>query len=126
MASINSVTLMGNLAADPELSTSKAGQAWCKFRMATNYTHRTESGEKQQITEWHNVKVFGKTAEHCHTYLRKGRTALVEGRLQTQPYKKADGTDGYWTEIVARKVDFVGGGRKVDLESAVSANQVPF
>jgi single-strand DNA-binding protein len=117
---------MGNLAADPELQTTKSGQMWCKFRVATNYTHRTDKGDKQQLTTWHNVKVFGKTAEHCHTYLKKGRTALVEGRIQTTPFKKDDGSDGYWTEIVARNVEFVGGRRMPDLTTTQSANEIPF
>ena len=128
MASINSVTLMGNLGLDPQLSTTKNGKSWCKFTLATNFTQRAENGEKKDFTTWHNVKVYGKTAENCHAYLRKGRSALVEGRIETQKYKKDDGTDGYWTEIVARNVSFIGGPRSAleELQNMPAANPVPF
>jgi len=128
MASINNVTLMGNLAADPESATTKSGQPWCRFRIATNYMRRGDNGERQEITTWHNVKVYGKTAEACQTYLKKGRMAVVEGRIENSTYKKNDGTDGFWSEIVARDVRFIGGTRVslADLASNKTANEVPF
>ncbi len=129
MASINSVTLMGNLGSDPELATTKTGKSWCKFRIATHYSQRAENGERQEFTTWHNVKAYGKTAEVCQTYLKKGRMAVVEGRIQNSSYKKEDGTDGFWSEIVARDVKFIGGGRSAlaDLNfESPSANEIPF
>ena len=126
MASINSVTLMGHLGRDPEIGTGKNGRAWCSFTIATNQSHRNENGEKISTTTWHNVKVFGKSAESCHMFLKKGRMAFIEGRIHNTSYKKADGSDAYWSEVVAHKVDFLGSRREVNLETAESANALPF
>jgi single-strand DNA-binding protein len=126
MASINSVTLMGNLGNDPELGTGKNGRAWCRFSLATNQSHRNENGEKISTTTWHRVKVFGKSAESCHTYLKKGRMAFIEGRIHNYKFTKEDGSDAYGSEVVAHKVDFLGDRRAVDLETEKSANEIPF
>jgi single-strand DNA-binding protein len=60
-------------------------------------------------TEWHNIVVFGKTAENCNAYLKKGRQAFVEGRIQTRKWQDKEGKDRYTTEIIAQTVQFVGG-----------------
>lgn len=104
MASLNRVIVMGNLGQDPELRHTQGGTAVCNLSIAT-----TERRGEEQITEWHSIVVWGKTAEACAKYLSKGRGALVEGRLQTRSWEDRDGQKRYKTEIVAESVQFVGG-----------------
>lgn len=110
MASVNKVILIGNLGADPEVRFTPGGQAVCELRMATNESWTDKNGAKQERTEWHRIVVWGKQAENCGKYLSKGRTAYVEGRLQTRQWDDKDGNKRYTTEIVADRVQFLGGG----------------
>lgn len=105
MGSLNKVLLMGNLGADPEVRYNDGG-AVANFRIATS-ERWTKDGEKQERTEWHRIVAWRKTAEFCGEYLKKGRSVLVEGRLQTRKWEK-DGVDRYTTEIVADRVTPVG------------------
>jgi single-strand DNA-binding protein len=110
MASVNKVILLGNLGADPEVRFTQGGQAVANFRMATtdSWTDKN-SNQRQERTEWHRVVVWGKLAELCGEYLKKGRQCYVEGRLQTREWQDKDGQKRYTTEIVASQVVFLGG-----------------
>lgn len=112
MASVNKVTLLGNLGADPEIRFTPGGQAVANFRMATTDAWTDKSGQKQERTEWHRVVVWGKLGELCGEYLKKGRQCYVEGRIQTREWQDKDGQKRYTTEIVANQVIFLGGGRE--------------
>ncbi len=107
MNGINSVTVLGRLGADPQSYTTKSGKPFCRFSLATSYARKTEAGEKEALTTWHKVKVFGKTAEHCQTYLKKGSAAVVEGYLSHSKYKRDDGVEVTVTDIVGRQVSFI-------------------
>lgn len=103
----NSVTLIGNLGRDPELNHTKSGMAVCNLSLATS--DRIKSGDEWiDKTEWHNVTVWGKTAENVAKYLSKGSMAFVRGRLQTDSFEK-DGVKHYRTKVVAERVKFLGG-----------------
>jgi len=106
---INKVILVGNLGRDPELRYTQSGVAVCRLSIATTRKWKTQSGEKQEETEWHRVVVWNKQAEHCNTYLKKGRTVYIEGRLKTTSYVKDDETR-YSTDVVADTVQFIGKG----------------
>jgi single-strand DNA-binding protein len=108
--SVNKVIIIGNLGRDPELNHTKSGTPVCNLSVATS---SKKGGE--EVTEWHRVTCWEKTAEHCAKYLSKGRQVYVEGRLQTRKWEK-DGQDHYTTEIVAWSVQFLGskGGSKSD------------
>lgn len=109
MAGVNKVIILGNLGADPELRHTDGGTAVCRLSVATTRTwFNKQTDEKQQETEWHRVTVWGKQAENCEKYLKKGRQVYVEGRLRTSSYEK-DGQKHWSTEIVADQVQFVGG-----------------
>jgi single-strand DNA-binding protein len=107
---INKVMLIGNLGADPEVRFTPGGQAVANFRMATNESWTDKAGAKQDRTEWHRIVVWGKLAELCGEYLKKGRQAYVEGKLQTREWNDKEGKKNYTTEIVAQSVQFLGGG----------------
>jgi len=106
---LNKVMLIGHLGADPEMRYTPNGQAVASLRVATSETWNDREGGKQERTEWHRVVVWGKLAELCNNYLRKGRQAYFEGRLQTRQWEDRDGNKRYTTEIVARDIGFLGG-----------------
>lgn len=105
---VNKAILIGNLGADPEIIYTPQGRAVCKFRLATNEQWKDGDGAQKERTEWHRIVVWGKLAEVCGQYLKKGRSVYVEGRIQTRTYDK-DGQTHYATEINAATVQFLGG-----------------
>lgn len=110
MASVNKVILIGNLGADPDLRYTPGGAAVCNLSIATTDVRTDREGNRQEYTEWHRVVVWNKQAENCAKYLSKGRPAYVEGRLQTRSWDdKSTGQKRYSTEIVADRVQFLGG-----------------
>jgi len=106
---VNKVILIGNLGADPEVRFTPGGQAVANFRIATSDTWTDKNGQKQERTEWHRIVVWGKLAELCGEYLKKGRQCFVEGRLQTREWTDKEGRKNYTTEVVANGVTFLGG-----------------
>lgn len=110
MASVNKAIILGNLGRDPELRHTPAGKAVATLRIATNEVWTDQSGERQERTEWHTVVVWGRQAENCNQYLKKGRSVYIEGRLTTRKWQDKEGKDRYSTEIVADRVQFIGGG----------------
>ena len=110
MASVNKAIILGNLGRDPELRHTPGGKAVATLRIATNEVWTDQSGERQERTEWHTVVVWGRQAENCNQYLKKGRSVYIEGRLSTRKWQDKDGKDRYSTVIVADRVQFIGGG----------------
>jgi single-strand DNA-binding protein len=109
MASVNKVILIGNLGRDPETRYTTDGSAVTNLNLATSETWKDKSGEKQERTEWHRVVLFGRQAEVAGEYLKKGRSVYIEGRLQTRKYTDKDGVEKYSTEIVADRMQLLGG-----------------
>jgi single-strand DNA-binding protein len=108
--SVNKVILVGNLGRDPEVRYMPSGQTLAKFPLATSESFNGRDGTRQERTEWHNIVVWGKQAELCGQYLKKGSQAYVEGRISNQTYEAKDGSGKrYRTEIVAQHVQFFGG-----------------
>ncbi len=118
--SVNRVILLGHLGKDAELSYTPGGQAICKFSLATDRAWKDKNGELQKETEWHNIVLWGKTAESVHTYLTKGRQIYLEGRIKSRTWEGKDGAKHYATDIVAEQVVLVGG-RGAGEEGAPSA-----
>ncbi|QSQ20177.1 single-stranded DNA-binding protein [Pyxidicoccus parkwayensis] len=106
---VNKVILIGNLGADPEVRFTPGGQAVANFRIATSESWTDKNGQKQERTEWHRIVVWGKLAELCGEYLKKGRQCYVEGRLQTREWTDKENRKNYTTEVVANAVTFLGG-----------------
>ncbi|MEN9796360.1 MAG: hypothetical protein RL653_56 [Pseudomonadota bacterium] len=107
--SVNKAIVIGNLGKDPEVRFTPGGQAVANFSIATNESWKDKNGQSQERTEWHRIVVWGKLAELCGEYLKKGRSAYVEGRLQTREWTDKEGKKNYTTEIVANQVVFLGG-----------------
>lgn len=123
MAGINKVILIGNLGQDPQIKFLDGGNAVANFSIATSESWTDKQGEKKDRTEWHRIVAWGKLAELCGEYLKKGRQVYVEGKLQTRKYEK-DGVERYTTEVVATDVKFLG--QKGDQSRAVGDEDAPF
>ena len=123
---INKVILIGNLGKDPELKYTNSQLPVCRFRIATTERRKDQSGNWTDHTEWHGIVCFGKTAENCNNYLKKGRQVYVEGRLQTSKWQDKEGKDRYTTEIIANTVQFLGSkgsaASEVQVESSSESN----
>lgn len=109
MASLNKVMLIGSLGRDPEIRYMPNGDAACNLSVATSESWKDKSGEKQERTEWHRISMFGKLAEIAGQYLAKGSSVYLEGKLQTRKWTDKDGVDKYTTEIIADRMQMLGG-----------------
>jgi single-strand DNA-binding protein len=98
--SLNKVMLIGNLTRDPEMRYTPQGTAVCTFGVATNRNWTTDTGEKKEDVEFHNVVAWNKLAEICANLLKKGRKVYVEGRLATRSWQGQDGAQKQRTEVV--------------------------
>lgn len=105
MGTLNRVMLIGRLGKDPEERATAGGTRVSNFTLATDTFHGSNA---EKTTEWHRIVVFGKTAEVCTQYLRKGRLVFVEGSLQTRSWEKPPGEKHYMTEVVGSRITFLG------------------
>lgn len=103
---LNKAIIIGNLTRDPEKKALPSGAAVTTFSLATNRVWKDKDGNKQESTDYHNIVVFGRQAETTAQYLKKGGSALIEGRIQTRSWDGQDGKKNYRTEIVADRVQF--------------------
>lgn len=104
---MNKVILIGNLTKDPELRYTPNGVAVATFTVAVNRPRTNQAGERE--ADFINIVAWQKLADLCASYLRKGRQAAIEGRIQTRSYDNKEGKRVYVTEVVAENVQFLGG-----------------
>lgn len=124
MASVNKWIGIGNLGRDPESRYTASGEAICNFSIACTETWKDkQTGERKEMTEWVRISAFGKLAEICSQYLRKGSLVYVEGSLRTRKYQK-DGVDHYATEIRADQMRMLDK-RPEGQQGAPSQSQAP-
>lgn len=119
---VNKVILVGNLGQDPEIRYMPSGEAVANLSLATSETWKDKNtGQQQEKTEWHKVSVFGKLAEICGEYLRKGSQVYFEGKLQTRKWTDQQGQDKYTTEVIvdgfSGKMQMLGGGNNQGQQS---------
>ena len=101
MASINKAMIIGRLGADPELRYTQNNTAVANMSVATSEKYKDSNGDLQENTEWHRIVVWGRLAEICHQYLKKGSLAYFEGPIQTRSWEDKEGQKQYMTEIKA-------------------------
>jgi single-strand DNA-binding protein len=95
----NSVTLVGNLGRDVEVTTLDSGAKVANTSIATNRNYTNSSGEKVQEVEWHNVVAWNKTAELMERLLKKGNRVMLQGALKNETYKTKEGEIRYATKV---------------------------
>ena len=110
----HTLIIVGNVGKDPEMRYTPSGQAVTSFSVATNRQYTTGNGEQVKETVWFRVTTWGKQAEICNTYVKKGMKVLVEGRLTPDKatggprvWTKNDGTAGASFEVTAGTVRFL-------------------
>ena len=111
MASVNKVTLLGNLGNDPESRTLPGGESVSTFSVATTEQWKDKSGAKQERTDWHRIEFIGRIAEVANEYLKKGSQAYVEGRIQYDKWTDKEGVEKTMTKIRGDKLVLLGGKR---------------
>jgi len=106
--SLNKVMLIGNLTRDPNLRYTPNGTPVCSFGLATNRSWTSDSGDKQERVDFHNIVSWSKLAEICGQLLHKGDKVFVEGRIQTRDWKTDDGQERRITEIIIENMILLG------------------
>ncbi|MBB5397553.1 single-stranded DNA-binding protein [Mucilaginibacter sp. AK015] len=104
MATIkNSVRLIGNIGMDPDVRTFDNNRKMARLSLATNESYKNDKGEKVTDTQWHNVVMWGAQATMAESFLKKGDSILVEGKLASRSYSDRDGVKRYVTEVVVNE-----------------------
>ena len=120
---INKVQILGNITRDPELKALPSGVSVTSFSVATNRVWKDKDGQKKEEAEFHNITLFGNTAENVSRYMKKGSQIYIEGRLQTRSWEdKETGKKVYRTEIIGENVQF-GNNKDADSKSTGSARK---
>jgi len=123
---VNKVILVGNLGADPETRYTQSGSAITTLKVATSEQWKDKTtNEKQERTEWHRVKLFGKLGEIAGEYLKKGQQVYIEGSIRTDKYTDKEGVERYATDIIANEMQMLGsrGGAGGDREGGGSSER---
>ncbi len=108
MSGVNKVILVGRLGKDPEVRNLENGATVANFTMATSETYKDKTtGERKEITEWHNVVLWRGLADIAAKYLHKGDQVYIEGKLRTRSWEK-EGVTRYTTEIVGDNMTLLG------------------
>jgi single-strand DNA-binding protein len=112
MASVNKWIGIGNLGRDPEMRYTASGDAIANFSIACTESWKDkQTGEKKEQTEWVRISFFGKLAEICGQYLKKGSQVYIEGSLRTRKWTDKDGVEKYTTEIKGEEMKMLGSAR---------------
>ena len=101
MASLNKAMIIGRLGQDPDVRYTQSNTAVANMSIATSERYKDKSGEWKENTEWHRVVAWGRTAEICQEYLKKGSQVYIEGPIQTRKWDDKNGNTRYTTEIKA-------------------------
>lgn len=101
MGNLNKAMIIGRLGADPEVRYTQSNTAVATLNVATSEKYKDANGDLQENTEWHRIVAWGRLAEICQQYIRKGSQIYVEGPIQTRGWEDKDGQKRYTTEIKA-------------------------
>ncbi|MEX0994560.1 MAG: single-stranded DNA-binding protein [Balneolaceae bacterium] len=126
MSSLNKAMIIGRLGQDPEVRYTQSNTAVATLNVATNERFKDRNGELQERTEWHRVVAWGRLAEICQEYLKKGSQVYIEGPIQTREWEDKDGQKRYTTEIKALTMTMLDsrGGSGGGMESSGGSQQM--
>jgi single-strand DNA-binding protein len=122
---VNKVILVGRLGKDPDFRYTPDGAMVVNFNLATDEQWKDKSGEKVQKVEWHKIVAFGKTAEICGEYLKKGSLVFIEGKIQTRAWEDKEGVKKYTAEIIVSNMKMLGK-KDNDVQPEINQEDVPF
>jgi single-strand DNA-binding protein len=125
--SLNKVLLIGNLGSDPEMRYTSAGKPVASFRLATNRRYKIE-GEVKEETEWFSIVAFGRLAEICSEFLKKGKSVFVEGRMQTRNWVDTGGVKHYRSQVIVEGMRMIGSpnGKTAPMQEPSPTDEEPF
>ena len=125
---VNKVQLIGRLGKDPQVRATHENVAFARYSLATDSHWTDRNGDKQSRAEWHNVLAWGRLAEICGEYLRKGRLVFVEGRLQTRSWEDEAGLRHSRTEVVIHDLKILEPKQPVETPQPPADNptEIPF
>ena len=127
---LNKVMLIGRLGQDPEMRYTPSGKPLTKFQMAVNRSWTSADNEKKTETEWFTIVSWGKLAEICNQYLRKGLLIYLEGRLHTRHWVDEEGANHSVVEVVAQEMIMLGSPKEEEgsdqAESPTPEDEYPF
>lgn len=107
-ATLNKVMLLGRVSIPPQLKSSTGGTTICNFNIAINRRYRASDGSYHETTDFLELSVFGKTADHCSNCLKKGSAVFVEGHLKQESWQdKETGQNRHRLGLVADRVFFM-------------------
>ena len=118
---MNKVILIGRICAAPEAFTTQSGVSRSSFRLAVNRSYRNPQGNYD--ADFLPVIAWRQTADFCNKYLDKGRQVAVDGSIQTRQYDAQDGSKRYVTEIIADRVEALGGPKEAEGKPADAPRQ---
>jgi len=121
---VNKVIILGRVANEVELKVTPTQLQVCNFSVATNEKWKDKAGNLNERAEFHRISCFGKTAELCAQYLKKGREVYLEGKINTKSWEDKEGHKKYMTEIIANSVQFLGGKEKSGAETLADATKM--
>lgn len=122
---LNKAMIIGRVGKPIDVKYSQSGTAVASLTVATDESYTDKQGQRQSVTEWHRVIVYGKTAENCGQYLDKGSLVFVEGRLRTRKWTDRAGQERYTTEIIADRVQFLDRRQDAAQQAAPAQRQMP-
>jgi single-strand DNA-binding protein len=105
---LNKVMLIGRLGQDPEMRYTPSGKPLTKFQLAVNRSWTSADNEKKTETEWFTVVSWGKLAEICNQYLKKGHQVYIDGRLHTRHWQDDEGANHSVVEVIAKEMVMLG------------------
>jgi len=123
MSSLNKAMIIGRLGQDPEVRYTQSNTAVATLSIATNERFKDSTGEWKERTEWHRVVAWGRKAEICQEYLKKGSLVYVEGPIQTRQWEDREGQTRYTTEIKALTLTMLDSRRDADAVQQPDASQ---
>ncbi len=109
---VNKVILIGNLGKDPEIQKFDNGVKKASFSLATTEVFKNKEGDRTPHTEWHNIILWRGLAEVAESYLKKGNTIYLEGKIRRRDWEDKDGQKRYTYEIMGDSMTMLGSGRK--------------
>jgi len=108
---MHKITIIGHLGRDPEMRYTPEGQQVTSFSVASSRKYKTAAGDLREETEWFNISAWGKLAEVCNEYLKKGKQVYVEGGLKTRTYQAQNGETRFSMDVTCQEIQFLGGGQ---------------
>lgn len=121
---INKVILVGNVGKEPEYRIVQENMAVATFSLATSETYRDKNGDKQTVTEWHNIVLWRHLADTAHKFVHKGSQIYIEGKIRTRSWDDQNGVKRYTTEIYGENLQLLGSPQSHSIPPPVGAEHL--